>query len=145
MSKIAPITSLQPPYSLVKRDVENDQLTWCGDHGVGTIVYSPMGSGLLTGAMTKERVANLPEGDWRRNSSLFQEPKLTENLALADRFKSVGARHGRTAAEAALAWALRKPEVTGAIVGARNASQVDGLIHGGDLKLSPEEITEIEG
>ena len=145
MSKIAPITSLQPPYSLVKRDVENDQLTWCGAHGVGTIVYSPMGSGLLTGAMTRERVASLPEGDWRRNSPLFQEPKLTENLALADRLRAVGARHGRTDAEAALAWVLRKPQVTGAIVGARNASQVDGLIHGGDLKLSAEEISEIEG
>ena len=145
MSKIAPITSLQPPYSLVKRDVENDQLTWCGAHGVGTIVYSPMGSGLLTGAMTKERVVNLPEGDWRRNSPLFQEPKLTENLALADRLRAVGARHGRTAAEAALAWVLRKPQVTGAIVGARNASQVTGLIHGAELKLSMEEISEIEG
>ena len=145
MCKIARITSLQPPYSLVKREVENDQLAWCGAHGVGTIVYSPMGSGLLAGAMTKERVANLPEGDWRRNSPMFQEPKLTDNLALAERLRTVGARHGRTAAEAALAWVLRKPEVTGAIVGARNAAQVEGLIHGGELLLSPEEITDIEG
>ena len=145
MSKIAPITSLQPPYSLVKRDVENDQLPWCGAHGVGTVVYSPMGSGLLTGAMTKERIFNLPEGDWRRNNPQFQEPKLTENLALADRLRAVGARHGRTAAEAALAWVLRRPEVTGAIVGARNATQVDGLIRGSEIRLSAEEISEIEG
>ena len=145
MSKIAPITSLQPPYSLVKRDVENDQLPWCGAHGVGTVVYSPMGSGLLTGAMTKERIFNLPEGDWRRNNPQFQEPKLTENLALADRLRAVGARHGRTAAEAALAWVLRRPEVTGAIVGARNAAQVDGLIRGSEIRLSAEEISEIEG
>ena len=100
---------------------------------------------MLTGAMTRERVATLPEGDWRRNSPLFQEPKLTENLALADRLKAVGARHGRTAAEVALAWVLRRPEVTGAIVGARNASQVDGLIHGAEFRLSAEEIAEIEG
>jgi aryl-alcohol dehydrogenase-like predicted oxidoreductase len=145
MIAIAPITSLQPPYSLMRRDIEADQLPWCSEHGVGTIVYSPMGSGLLTGSMTHERVASFPEGDWRRNNPQFQEPKLTENLALADRLKTVGARHGRTAAEAALAWVLRRPEVTGAIVGVRQATQVKGLIHGAELKLSKEEIAEIEG
>jgi aryl-alcohol dehydrogenase-like predicted oxidoreductase len=95
--------------------------------------------------MTHERVASFPEGDWRRNNPQFQEPKLTENLALGDRLKTVGARHGRTAAEAALAWVLRRPEVTGAIVGVRQATQVKGLIHGAELKLSKEEIAEIEG
>jgi len=145
MNEIAPITSLQPPYSLVKRAVENDQLPWSMDHNVGTIVYSPMGSGLLTGAMSRERLENLPQGDWRRSNPEFQEPKLSANLALADRLKTVGARHGRTAAEASLAWVLRRPEVTGAIVGARNACQIDGLIHGADLKLSTAEIAEIEG
>ncbi len=145
MSAIAPITSLQPPYSLVKRAVETDQLPWCGIHGVGTIVYSPMGSGLLTGSMTAERIAALPLGDWRRSNPEFQEPKLSANLALSDRLKAVGARHGRTAAETALAWVLRRPEVTGAIVGARNAGQIDGLIHGADMKLSTAEIAEIEG
>ena len=145
MAQIAPITSLQPPYSLVKRSVENDQLPWCLEHNVGTIVYSPMGSGLLTGAMSRERLGNLPQGDWRRSNPEFQEPKLAENLALAERLKKVGARHGRTAAEAALAWVLRRSEVTGAIVGARNAAQIDGLIHGADLKLCTTEISEIEG
>jgi len=145
MTAVAPITSLQPPYSLLRRDIEADQLPWCSAHGVGTIVYSSMGSGLLTGSMTHERVASFPEGDWRRNNPQFQEPKLTENLALADRLKRVGARHGRTAAEAALAWVLRRPEVTGAIVGVRRATQVKGLIHGAELKLSQEEIAEIEG
>ena len=145
MAQIAPITSLQPPYSLVKRSVENDQLPGCLEHNVGTIVYSPMGSGLLTGAMSRERLGNLPQGDWRRSNPEFQEPKLAENLALAERLKKVGARHGRTAAEAALAWVLRRSEVTGAIVGARNAAQIDGLIHGADLKLCTTEISEIEG
>lgn len=145
MTQIAPITSLQPPYSLVKRTVENDQLPWCGEHGVGTIVYSPMGSGLLTGAMTAERIATLPEGDWRRGSPEFQEPKLAGNLALTERLKKVGESHGHTTAETALAWALRSTNVTGAIVGARNAGQIDGLIHGADFKLTPAEIAEIEG
>ena len=145
MAQIAPITSLQPPYSLVKRAVENDQLPWCGAHGVGTIVYSPMGSGLLTGAMTAERIAALPEGDWRRSNPEFQEPKLAANLALAERLKRVGESHGYTTAETALAWVLRRPEVTGAIVGARNAGQIDGLIRGAELKLSAAEIAEIEG
>lgn len=145
MARIAPITSLQPPYSLVKRAVENDQLPWCKANGVGTIVYSPMGSGLLTGAMSRERLNNLPQGDWRRSNPEFQEPKLTANLALAERLKTVGARHGRTAAEAALAWVLRRDDVNGAIVGARNAAQIGGLIHGADLKLSATEIAEIEG
>jgi aryl-alcohol dehydrogenase-like predicted oxidoreductase len=145
MTRIAPITSLQPPYSLVKRDVENDQLPWCGARGVGSIVYSPMGSGLLTGAMTRERAENFPEGDWRRNNPMFQEPQLTANLALADRLKSVARRHGRTAAEVAIAWVLRRPEVTGAIVGARSARQVEGLVGGTDITLTPGDLAEIAG
>ena len=145
MSVIAPITSLQPPYSLVKRAVESDHLPWCEAHGIGAIVYSPMGSGLLTGTMTAERITALPSGDWRSSNPEFQEPKLSENLALAERLRNVGGRHGRTAAETALAWVLRRSEVTGAIVGARNAEQVNGLIHGADVTLTPSEISEIEG
>ncbi len=144
-AKIAPITSLQPPYSLIKRDTENELLPYCGKNNIGVIVYSPMGSGLLTGAMTRERIDKLPADDWRRKSGDFQEPKLTANLALADRLRKVGQSHGRSAGEAAIAWTLRRPEVTGAIVGARNAKQVDGIVGGAELTLTAAEIAEIEG
>ena len=142
---IAPVTSLQPPYSLIKREVEDEQLPWCETHHVGVIVYSPMASGLLTGAMSKDRAARLPKEDWRSKSSEFQEPRLSQNLALAERLRAVGERHDRTAGEAAIAWTLRRPAVTAAIVGARNAGQVEGIVGGGDLELTPEEIAEIEG
>ena len=141
---IAPITSLQPPYSLIKRDVEGEQLPWCEDHGVGVIVYSPMASGLLTGAMNAERAAKLPANDWRSKNAEFQEPKLTKNLALAERLRAVAERHGRTPGQAAVAWTLRLPAVTGAIVGARNAEQVEGVMGAGDWRLTPEEIAEVE-
>lgn len=144
-AKVAPVTSLQPPYSLIKREAETDLLPYCGRNNIGVIVYSPMGSGLLTGAMTRERIDKLPADDWRRKSGDFQEPKLTANLALAERLRKVGQRHGRTAGEAAIAWTLRRPEVTGAIVGARNAKQVDGIVGGAELVLSDAEIAEIEG
>lgn len=142
--KIAPITSLQPPYSLIRREVEAEVLPFCGVHSVGVIAYSPMGSGMLTGAMTRERVENLPEDDWRRRSPQFQEPLLTRNLNIADKLKEIAARHNRTAGEAALAWVLANPVVTGAIVGVRNADQVSGIIGGMQFRLSEEEITEIE-
>ncbi len=142
---IAPITSLQPPYSLIKREVEGEQLPWCEDNGVGVIVYSPMASGLLTGAMSAERMAKLPTEDWRSKNAEFQPPKLAVNLALAKRLRKVAERHGRTAGQAAIAWTLRLPAVTGAIVGARNAGQVEGVMSAGDWRLTPEEITEIEG
>jgi aryl-alcohol dehydrogenase-like predicted oxidoreductase len=143
--RIAPITSLQPPYSLIKRDVEKDQLPYCGKNNIGVIVYSPMGSGLLTGAMTRERIEKLPADDWRRKNADFQEPKLTHNLALADRLRQAGRNHGKSAGEVAIAWTLRHAEVTGAIVGARSAKQVDGIIGGAEFKLSDLEIDEIEG
>jgi aryl-alcohol dehydrogenase-like predicted oxidoreductase len=130
---------------LINRAVEAGQLPWCEANYVGVIVYSPMGSGLLTGAMTKERVAKLPQGDWRRNNPEFQEPKLSKNLALAERLRVVAERHGRTPGQAAVAWTLRLPVVTGAIVGARNAAQVEGVMGAGDWRLTPEEIAEVEG
>lgn len=142
---IAPGTSLQPPYSLINRAVESGQLPWCEANHVGVIVYSPMGSGLLTGAMTKERVTKLPPDDWRRNNAEFQEPKLSKNLALVERLRAVAERHGRTPGQAAVAWTLRLPVVTGAIVGARNAAQVEGVMGAGDWRLTPEEISKIEG
>jgi aryl-alcohol dehydrogenase-like predicted oxidoreductase len=141
---IAPVTSVQPPYSLIRRDVEQTVLPWCAAHGVGAIVYSPMQSGLLSGRMTRERVAALPAGDWRRDHANYQEPLLTRNLAIAEALADVAARHGRSAGEAAIAWTLRLPAVTGAIVGARTAAQVDGIIGAGTFRLSPAEIAEIE-
>ena len=142
---IARITSLQPPYSLIRRDVESAQLPWCQRENVGVIVYSPMASGLLTGAMTRERIASLPKSDWRTKNDQFKEPKLSENLKVAERLRVVGARHGRSSGETAIAWTLHNPAVTGAIVGARNAKQVDGIIGAMDFRLTPQEITEVEG
>lgn len=142
--EIAPVTSLQPPYSLIRRDIEKDLLPFCERENVGMIVYSPMASGLLTGAMTRERVANLPADDWRRGSSEFQEPKLLQNLALVERLRAIGARHGKSPGEVAIAWTLRNPAVTGAIVGARNANQVDGIVGAATFRLTPDEIKELE-
>ncbi len=144
-AKTAPVTSLQPPYSLIKRDAEKDLLPYCAKNNIGVIVYSPMGSGLLTGAMTRERIEKLPADDWRKKSPDFQDPKLAENLALAKRLGEVGKRHGRTAGEVAIAWTLHQKAVTGAIVGARNAKQVDGVIGGAELELTSAEVAEIEG
>lgn len=142
---IAPITSLQPPYSLIRRDIEAELLPWCEEQGVGVIVYSPMASGLLTGAMTHERAAHLPSEDWRSKSEQFKEPKLSTNLALVERLRGVGQRHGRAPGEVAIAWTLRQSAVTGAIAGARSAQQVDGILGAADLKLTTAEMTEIEG
>lgn len=144
---IAPITSLQPPYSLIRREVEADVLPYCAEHNIGVIAYSPMGSGLLTGTMTRERIASLPEDDWRRRSPQFQEPLVTRNLKIADKLKEIAARHNRGAGEIAIAWTLRNsPEqmVTGAIVGVRNPEQVAGIKGAMDFRLSEDEIKEIE-
>src|SRR6266481_2701041 len=143
--KIAPVASLQPPYSLIRRQIEAETLPYCEQQGIGVIVYSPMASGLLTGAMTRERAANLPDDDWRKNSPEFREPNLSKNLQLVERLKAVAARYGRTPGEVAIAWTLRLPAVTGAIVGARNAKQAEGVMRAGDLKLTPSDIAEIEG
>ena len=144
VQQIAPVTSLQPPYSLIRRDVEKELLPHCAREKIGVIVYSPMASGLLTRAMTRERVAKLPATDWRRKNAEFQEPKLTQNLSIAERLRAVGARRGRSPGEVAIAWTLRNPVVTGAIVGGRNAKQVEGIIGAAEFRLSPAEIAEIE-
>jgi aryl-alcohol dehydrogenase-like predicted oxidoreductase len=141
--KIAPITSLQPPYSAVSPEIEQSILPYCLEHGIGVIVYSPMKSGLLTGKMTHERVAALPEDDFRRRAPAFLEPNLTRNLELAEKMKQIGARHGRSAGEVAIAWTLRNPAVTAAIVGMRSAQQTAGVIGALEFRLSPEEIAEI--
>ena len=143
--KIAPVSSLQPPYSILNREYEKEILPFCQENGIGVIVYSPMGSGLLTGAMTRERIAAMPSDDWRKNSSHFQEPALTRNLALVEKLKSIGKKHGRSAGEVAIAWTLRNPAVTAAIVGGRSAGQVDGISHALDFQLTQEDLTEIEG
>ncbi len=114
---IAPITSLQPPYSLVNRKVENEILPFAARENIGVIAYSPMASGLLTGAMTRERIAALPDDDWRKGNPNFQEPLLSRNLCLVRRLRDIGIRHGLSAGEVAVAWVLRNPAVTGAIVG----------------------------
>ena len=142
---IAPITSLQPQYSLVRRELEPETLPFCRSNGIGVIVYSPMASGLLTGAMTRERAASLPASDWRSRDIEFHEPRLSKNLALVERLRQVGDQYGRSPGEVAIAWALRNPAVTGAIVGARNAQQVEGNIGAADLRLTDDDIAEIEG
>ena len=142
---VAPVTSLQPPYSLIRREIESEVLPYCREQGIGVIVYSPMASGLLTGAITRERVAMLPTNDWRSRNPEFQEPKLSENLALVGRLRNVGERRGCSPAETAIAWTLRHPAVTAAIVGARNAGQVDGIVGGATLTLTQDEAQEIQG
>ncbi len=144
-AKIAPVTSDQPPYSLIRRQIEQDVLPHCLKHGIGVISYAPMASGLLTGVMTRERAAALPADDFRSRNPEFKDPKLSKNLELVERLRKVGARHGRGPGEVAIAWVLRHPAITGAIVGARNAKQAEGVMRAGELKLTPEEITEIEG
>ncbi len=141
---LGPITSLQPPYSLVARDVEREILPFAADHGIGVIVYSPMYSGLLTGAMTRARIASLPEDDWRRRDANFQEPLLSHNLRLVQLLREIGDRHGSTPGEVAIAWTLTNPAVTGAIVGMRNPKQVRGVVGAAELSLTQTELDEIE-
>jgi aryl-alcohol dehydrogenase-like predicted oxidoreductase len=141
---IAPITSLQPPYSIVTRAVESEILPFAVQNNIGVIVYSPMSAGLLTGAMTRERVANFAAEDWRRNLPNFQEPLLSRNLKLVERLRDIGNRHERTPGEVAIAWTLNNPAVTGAIVGFRSARQVSGIIGAAEFRLLPAEMLEIE-
>src|SRR5438132_11358808 len=126
--KIAPITSLQPPYSLVRREVEQEILPYCRSNGIVAIVYSPMTAGLLTGAMTRERAASLPESDWRSRDVEFKDPRLSRNLALVERLREVGEVVQRPPEQVAIAWVFRNPAVTGAIDGARNATQEEGKV-----------------
>ena len=144
LQSVASVTSLQPPYNLLKREVESAQLPWCLREKVGVIVYAPMASGRLTGTLTRERMAALPKEDWRTKNPEFQEPNLSKNLALVEKLRVVGAKHGRSPGEVAIAWTLRNPAVTGAIVGARNSRQVEGIIGAMDFRLSPKEIVQIE-
>src|SRR5258708_37365761 len=143
--KIAPVTSLQPPYSIIRRQIEAEILSYCKKQGIGVLSDAPMASGLLTGAMTRERAAALPADDFRSRNPEFREPRLTKNLELVERLRQVGSRHRRTPGEVAIAWTFGHPAVTGAIVGARNAKQAEGVMRAGELKLTAQEIAEIEG
>ena len=146
IQKIASINTDQPPYSLLNREAEKEVLPFCLASDMGVIVYSPMASGLLSGAMTRERFAKLPPDDWRRSKSAwFQEPAFRWNLRLADLLQQIGQPYGRSAAEVSIAWTLRNPAVTGAIVGIRAAQQIDGVIGAADLRLSDADIARIEG
>ena len=144
ISSIAPVETLQPQYSLVEREVEGELLPFAEREGIGVIVYSPMGSGLLTGRMTRERVESLPDDDWRKRDPRFQEPQLTRHLALVDRLRAVADRHGSTPGAAAVAWTLRNPAVDGAIVGFRRPDQVDPILAAAGLELSAAEIAQLE-
>lgn len=135
--------SLQPPYSILSPEIEAGTLDHCAKAGIGVIVYSPMKSGLLSGRMTRERIAAMPEDDFRKGKAPFQEPALTRNLALADLLAAIGARHGRSAGEVAIAWCLRRPEVTGAIVGLRSAAQLEGVRGAAAFRLPDGEVAEI--
>jgi len=141
---IAPITSLQPPYSAIRPEVGDEILPFCLENNIGVIVYSPMQSGLLTGKMTRERAANFPDGDFRKNDGQFQEPRLSRNLKLADLMSEIGQENGQSTPAVAVAWTLANPAVTGAIVGARRASQVDGFIGAGDFRLSDADMARIQ-
>lgn len=142
--KIAPITSLQPPYSLLNRDVEKEILPFCKANNIGVINYSPMASGLLSGKMTAERIAAMPEDDWRRRAPQFQEPKLSRNLKLVELLREIGNAHQVQPGVVAIAWTLRHPAVTAAIVGARRAAQVDGILPAATFRLSAEEAARID-
>ena len=145
IAKFGPIASLQPPYSLIRREVEDSILPHCLKHNIGVIAYSPMASGLLTGKMTRERIAALPPDDWRKEKNAnYREPLLSRHLKLVELLKAIGARHGKSPGEVAIAWVLRHPAVTGAIVGARKPGQLKELTGAADWRLSQAEETEIE-
>jgi aryl-alcohol dehydrogenase-like predicted oxidoreductase len=145
IQQIAPVETLQPPYSLIDRTVEEEILPYTRDEGIGVIVYSPMASGLLSGAMTRERIERLPEDDWRKHDVRFQEPQLSRHLDLVEPLNRVAARHGTTAGAVAIAWTLRNPAVDGAIVGFRRPDQVDRISGAANLELDDHDIATIEG
>jgi aryl-alcohol dehydrogenase-like predicted oxidoreductase len=142
--QVAPIVSLQPPYSLLATEVEPSILPFALEHKIGVIVYSPMASGLLSGAMTRERIAALPEDDWRKHSPNFQEPLLSRNLRLVEMLRAIGQRRDATAGQIAISWTLRHPAVTGAIVGIRSAQQANSIAGAGDVQLTARDMSDIE-
>ncbi|MGE3234358.1 MAG: aldo/keto reductase, partial [Thermoleophilia bacterium] len=142
---VAPVETLQPQYSLIVREAEDTILPYAEGEGIGVVVYSPMGSGMLTGRMTRERIAGLPADDWRRDDPRFQEPQLTAHLALVARLEAVAARHGVAPGAVAIAWTLRHAAVDGAIVGVRHPGQVDPVVAAADLALDDDDMALIAG
>jgi aryl-alcohol dehydrogenase-like predicted oxidoreductase len=140
---IAPVASVQVQYSLVKREVEEEILPYAREHNIGVLAYQPLFSGLLTGKLTRERVASFSENDWRRTDPEFQEPQLTRNLDLVELLRSIAEKRGRTAGEVAIAWVLRDPTITGTIIGGRTPEQVEGTAGAAELRLSEGELAEI--
>ena len=145
IQQIAPVETLQPQYSLIERDIERDVLPYAERERIGVIVYSPMGSGMLSGAMTRNRIESLPDDDWRKRDPRFVEPELSHNLALVERLRRVAQRHDATPGAVAVAWTLRHPAVDGAIVGFRRPDQVEPILAAAALDLTDEDITDIEG
>ncbi|HEV2420781.1 MAG TPA: aldo/keto reductase [Candidatus Acidoferrales bacterium] len=137
------IDSLQPPFSLIRRQIAEKEIPWCAQHKTGVICYSPMQSGLLTESFSAERVAKMPQDDWRKRSDEFQQPKLGRNIGLRDALHPIAKRHGVSVHDVAIAWTLAWPGVTGAIVGARSPEQVDGWIRAANLKLTSADLDEI--
>jgi aryl-alcohol dehydrogenase-like predicted oxidoreductase len=144
IESIAPVETLQPPYSLIDRAAEAEILPLAEKQNLGVIVYSPMGSGLLTGGMTRERVARMAEDDWRRTDPRFTEPRLSRHLTLAERLRIIGERHDSTAGAVAVAWTLRNSAVTGAITGFRRPSQVDPILTATNLELTSRDLADIQ-
>lgn len=145
IQQIAPVETLQPQYSLIERDIEREILPFTQQQGIGVIAYSPMGSGMLSGGMTRERVESMSEEDWRRRDVRFNEPQLSRNLQLVERLRAVGDRYDTTPGAVAVAWTLRNPAVDGAIVGFRRPDQVDPILPAANLELTDEDVVEIEG
>jgi aryl-alcohol dehydrogenase-like predicted oxidoreductase len=145
IQRIAPVETLQPQYSLLARDVEDEILPFAEREGIGVIVYSPMASGMLTGAMTRERIATLPDDDWRTRDPRFREPALSEHLALVERLRAVAERHGASVGAVAVAWTLRSPAVDGAIAGFRRPGQLDPIVAAANLELSEDDLATIDG
>lgn len=145
VAEVAPVETLQPPYSLVARDIETEILPYADQEGIGVIAYSPMGSGLLSGGMTRERIAQLPDDDWRRTHPHFTEPQLSTHLATVERLRAVGERYGIVPGAVAVAWVLARREVDGAIVGFRRPDQVDPIVAASGVHLTADDIAQIEG
>jgi aryl-alcohol dehydrogenase-like predicted oxidoreductase len=145
IQSIAPVEALQPPYSLVDRDVEHEILPFAERERIGVIVYSPMGSGMLTGKVTREWLSSLDDSDWRKHDPRFREPELSKRLAIVERLQGVAARLDTTAGAVAVAWTLCNPAVDGAIVGFRRPEQIDPILDGANLELSDQDVAEIGG